>query len=359
MGKEYPKWIDEYAKSVHNAFINMMPGNWGPLDFFEFFRCSNGTFLNKISQAVKAVKTKNYSKKEIAESFSSPSALRCAFLFLVLEYLYSKPKDKKQFKEIAEFFVEILDYIMKKDMFSCHSNIVHSEEEIKNILNTIPWIAADPQTTRELGKLYNSANSLAYSLYRDFFPQDSLEIYGPYNASKKFGDDTILLIKHFSKLLPKELWPDINYEYKDIKIYQVFKNVKFKCELIGMHSIYDGDIINNTKFIAIKINNKFIKTDDIKKISQKLAEITTKQIQVYDSMSLEQIKYKTLEWECYQFINFFKLADMDWKPTEGMIEAVKDKNIGDRCILEEFPSTLDEFVKSTDHEVYWLKDLYK
>lgn len=257
-----------------------------------------------------------------------------------------------------EFFVDILDYMMQEDMFSCHSNIVHNKEEIKNILDTIPWISANPQMTRELGKLYMSTTALAFALYRDFFPQDSHEIYGPYDASEKFGKGSILLIKHFPKLLPRELWPKLDYEYKDIKIYQVLKDVKFRCEIIGMHTIYEGNIIDNTIALAVKVNDKFINIDDMKTIREKIAEIATDQIQVYDSMSFEEIKNKFLEWECYQFVDFFKLAGIDWKPTKEMIEAVKDRNISDRCILEEFPS-FEEYTTSPEHEIYWLKDLYK
>ena len=65
-----------------------------------------------------------------------------------------------------------------------------------------------------------------------------------------------------------------------------------------------------------------------------------------------------MEWECYQFADFFKLAEMSWKPTEEMVEAVKNKGIGDRTILETFP-IFDEYISSPEHEIYWLKNLYK
>lgn len=356
--EKYPQWVDEFAKSMHNSFVNMVPGDWGPLDYFEYMKYSNNAFFDKLLQAIKIIKAEEYSKKEIAKTFSCPSALRCAFLFLTMEYRYSDPKNKEKFKEIAEFFVAILSSMMKEDTFCSSRNIAHSDEEIEGVLKSTSWNSADPIIARELGKFYNSCAALAFALYRDFFPQISHEIYGPYDASSKFGKDTILIIKHFPKLLPKELWPDLDYEYKDIKIFQIFRNIKFKCELIGMHTIYEGDIIHNTAAYAVKINDTFADIEQIKKASEEIAEITTEQIQVYDSMNIQEIKNKCLEWECYQFADFFTLVGMDWKPAKEMVDAIKNKNIGSRTTLETFPS-FEEYVSSPEYEVYWLKDLYQ
>lgn len=358
MNKEkYPKWIDEFAKSIHNAVINVIPASWSTPDVFKFVSYLNGSFLRKIYQAIIIIKEKGYSEEEIAKSFSCPSTLRWALWLFAIEYQHTQSKDKDQFKEIMEFFVGILKHIMQEDIFSYHSNIAHNSREIKEILETTPWIAADPQITREAGKLYNSSTALAFALYRDFFPQDSHEVYGPYNAESKFGENTILVIKHFPKIHPSELWPELNHKYKDVKIFQIIKGVKFKCDIIGMHTIYEGDIINNTPALAVIINGKFATIDGIKSASQEIAQIATDQFQVYSSMSFDQIKEKLLEWECYQFLNFFELAGIDWKPTKEMIDAIKNKDIGDKTIMETFPP-FKEYVNSPEFEIYWLKDLY-
>ncbi len=356
--EKYPKWIDEFAKSIHNSVINVIPASWSTPDCFKLVSYLNGSFLQKIHQAITIIKEKNYSKKEIAKSFSCPSTLRWTLWLFALEYQHTQSKNKVQFKEIMEFFVGILNHIMQEDVFSYRSNIAHNSKEIEEILETTPWIAASPQITREVGKLYTSSTALAFSLYKDFFPQDSHEVYGPYTAETKFGENTILIIKHFPKIHPDELWPELNYRYKDIKIFQIIKDVKFRCDMVGMHTIYEGDIINNTLMLAVMINGKFITINEIKSTSQEVAQIATNQFQVYDSMSLDQIKEKLLEWECYQFFNFFKLAGMNWKPTKEMLEAIKDKKVGDRYELEEFPS-FDEYTTSPEFEIYWLKDLYK
>ena len=355
---KYPKWIDDFAKSIHNSVTNAIPASWSTPDCFKLVSYLNGSFLEKIYQAITIIKEKNYSKRKIAKSFSCPSILRWTLWLFALEYQHTQSKNKVQFKEITEFFVDILNYIMQKDIFSRRSNIAHNSEEIEEILKTTPWIIANPQITREAGKLYTSSAALVFALYRDFFPQDSHEVYGPYNAENKFGENAILIIKHFPKIHPSELWPELNHKYKDVKIFHIMKDVKFKCDIIGMHTIYKGDIINNTLAFAVMINGKFITIDEIKLASQEIAQIATDQFQVYDFMSSGQIKEKLLEWECYQFVDFFKLANMDWRPTKEMLEAIKNKEIPNKCKLEEFPD-LEEYLKSPKYEIYWLKDLYK
>ena len=70
--KKYPAWIDEFGESIHQAFSNMIPSNWGPVNPFEFFTIQNGTFFNKLHIAIKIIKEKKVRINIIAESFSSP-----------------------------------------------------------------------------------------------------------------------------------------------------------------------------------------------------------------------------------------------------------------------------------------------
>ena len=348
---KYPEWIDEYAKSLHNAFKNMFPASWGPVDVFAVVGALNGTFIDKVHEAIQNVNNEPVDK--LAKCFSCPSTIRVALLFLVTEYHHCKNKDKEKFKEVAEFLLKILNHIMKKDVFSYSSNIVHGKEEINELVNGVPWKAGNPRDARELGKLYNSCAALSCSLYRDFYPQESNEIYGPYELSS----DTILLIKHFPKINPVELWPKFNLKYKDIKIYQIYKDLKFKCEIIGMHSIYEGNTINGLVKYAVEVDGKFVDIEEVKRLAEEIAEIATKQAVIYENMNQEELVKKVLEWNCYQFYQLFKLANMSWKPTKEMLEAVKGKKFPERAEFPTFPE-FKEYTTSKDFDVYWLKDLY-
>lgn len=357
--KKYPDWIDEYAKSFHNSFSNMVPITWGPTDAVELIGKFNGLYLSKIYNAITEIKKQNIPMDKVAKSFSGPSILRLIMYWVVSEYVPNKQKNKEQFRKTMEFLVEVLRHMVKKDIFAYESNIAHSVDEVNNILNTTKWSEGDKFSARELGKLYNSLASLVFALYRDYFPQDSHEVYGPYDASKKFGKDTILLIKHFPKIKCVELWPEMKkLKYRDVKIFQVFKDVKFKCELIGMHSIYEGDLINGLISYAVIVDGEYVNDiEQIKVLSDYFAEIATKQSTVYDRLSKEELKEKILYWLCYQAIDFFKLAGIDWKPTGEMILAIKDIDVADRYEMEYCPS-FEEYTTSQEFEIYWLKDLY-
>ncbi len=358
--QKYPKWIDEYAKAFHNGFANMIPCSWGPVDLYAMLGFLNGAFLSKLYDAVSKLKKDKIPLERVATTFPSPSGFRVAFYWAILEYQLSNPKNKKQFREMLEFFIDILRVLIKRDIFAYESNIAHSPDEIKEILDNTPWQSGNPATARELGKLYNSLAALVFALYKDFFPQDSHEIYGPYDASGKFGEGATLLVKHFPKIKPVELWPEMkDLKKSEIKIFQVYnKNVTFKCELIGMHSIYEGDLINNLVSWAVMADGEFIgDVQKIKEMSNYFAEVTMRHSVVYDNMTTEELKQKTLEWLCYQFVYFFQLAGMDWRPTTEMVEAVRNKEIASRFELDSAP-TYEEYATSPDFEVYWLKDLY-
>lgn len=359
MVKKYPQWIEEYTYAYHNGFAHVVPCSLGPIDAYAVLGFLNGEFLAKLHKAIVVMKKKNLPITEIVKSFPSPSGFRMAIYFAMVEYQYSNDKNKIQFRETLDFLLEVLRRIAKEDMFVYESNIVHTSKEIKGILDNTPWVNGEPVVARELGKLYSSLAALVFALYCDYFPQESHEIYGPYDVSEKFGKSTTLVVKHFPKIRPVELWPDIaELKHVEVKLFQVYKDVSFKCELMGMHSIYGGSLINNLVAYAISIDGIFVSDpQEIKRLSEYFAEIATKQSMVYEGMSKEELKKKVLEWLCYQFVYFFPLADMDWKPTQMMLDAVKDKEVAERFVLTQAP-TYEEYSTSPDFEVYWLKDLY-
>lgn len=358
--EKYPKWIDEFTHAFHNGIAHMTPCSWGPVDGYAVFGFLNGTFLSKLHKAIIVIKQQNIRISEVAKCFPSPSGLRIGIYWLMVEYEFSNPKDKGQFREVLEVLLEVLRFLVKRDIFAYESNIVHEPNEIDGVLRHTPWSKGDAITARELGKLYNSLAALVFALYRDFFPQDSHEIYGPYDASATFGEDAMLLVKHFPKIRPVELWPEISaFNCSDVKIFQVYKHVSFRCELVGMHSMYEGDLMNGLVAYAVSIDGAFVNDpQEIKKRGEYIAEIATKQSLVYEMLSKEELKKKMLEWYCYQFVYFFQLANLDWRPTKSMLEAVKGKAVADRFESTESP-TYEEFANSPDFEPYWLKDLYQ
>lgn len=359
--KNYPKWIDDYARAIHQAFLNMTPLYVGSIDVFYIARLLEGTFLDKVYQAIKIIKNKNYSLAEIAKSFATLATLRIQIYWLMLEFLGAKNIiDRKTLRESIDFFVEILYFAAKKDAFGYNSGIRHSQAEIESLLQNLNLKKANPVIAREIGKFYNSLVSLVFALYDDFLPQDSHEVYGPYDVSKIYGKGYFLLIKDFPKIKPVELWPKASeLKHQKVTIYQIYSGIKFRCELIGMHSVYEGDPVNNLKFYYAVVDGKAVnEKEKIKELTNYFSDESIKQAQVLAGLSQEQLKLKGLEWLMYQLKDFFKLANMDWRPTKEMWQKIKDKNIPKKFDLPRFPA-YDEFVNSPEYEVYWLKDLYK
>lgn len=352
-------WVDECAKAIHRAFSNMVPSSWVP-DGFSVLGLLQGAFIEQLHLAVINLKRKGVPIAVVAHSFSNPSTLHAALYFANVEYRNHKNKDKVAYKETVEYLVELIYFLAKKDPWIERSNIVHSPEEITALLETTPFLDGNQDISKELGRLYVSSVSLAYSLYGDFFPQEACDIYGPYDVSKQYGAGAILLIKHFPKLTPEDLWPQIyNREYSDVKIIQIYKNIEFACEFIGMHSLYKGDTHNNLITYAVSANGSFIQdTDSIKQLRTTLAEKATEQSKIRDAMTKEDIKNKFLYWLGYQYNEFFKLADMNWKPTPKMLDAIKNKEIPDKLVMTSMPP-YDEFIKSPDWEIVHLKELYR
>lgn len=359
--ENYPKWIDDYAKAFHQAFLNMVPLYVGSIDVFYIARLLEGAFLAKVYQAIKIIKNKNYSLAEIAKSFATLATLRTQIYWLMLEFLGAKnTADRKALRESVDFFAEILYFAAKKDAFGYDSSIRHSQAEIDSLLGNLNFEDGNPEVARELGKLYNSLVSLIFALYDDFLPQDSHEIYGPYDVSKIYGKGHFLLIKDFPKIKPVELWPEASeLKHQKATIYQIYSGIKFRCELIGMHSVYEGDPVSNLKFYYAAVDGKAVnEKEKIKELTNYFSDESIKQAQVLAGLSQEQLKLKGLEWLMYQLKDFFKLADMDWRPTKEMFDKIKDKDIPAKFRLDKFPP-YNEYINSPDYEVYWLKDLYK
>ena len=356
----YPAWVDEYSRSIYQAFTHMLPGDWGPLDLmFSILPALDGSFLHKLHEAVVIAKEKGLSPEKAAAYFPSPSSLNAAMFFGVLEYNQSDKSNRQDVRETFDYFVAVLERLHKTDTWIHDANIVHTVPQIEDILKNPDWIPATRQDARELGKLNNSSSALAYALYRDFFPQETHEVYGPYDASSCYGEGTILVIKEYPELHPVDLWPEIaDSTIRKVKVLQIYRGISMRCEAWGLHSIYEGDLLNGLAQYAVEINGQPVQDiPKIKETADYLARIATKHMELYERMSKEDLKEKFLEWLCYQFHDFFKAVDMDWRPTEQMLSAIRGKEIRERFILDSVGS-YEEFCGDPKWGILALKDLY-
>lgn len=361
MDAKYPEWIDEYARSSHQAFSKMMPCSWGPVDAFAVLEHTHPSFFERLHLTITRLKAMQVLLRDVARSFSSHSTIRVALWYIASVYMLTRYKDVQKVREIIEFLVAVLYAGSEEDAFGQNYNKVHTPAEVQTFLNELEWQDGSVVAARELGKLYTSGACVVFALYRDFFPQDSNEIYGPYDVSEKFGEGSILTIKHFAKIRPIELWPQTeSMRYRDIKLYQVFnKHVSFRIEMAGMHPVTEGSLVENLTAYALVIDGKQI-TDlaQIKEIRTYLEARAVEYAALYDTMTPGDINKKFLEWLNFQFFGLCTLAGTDWRPTPEMYAAVEHLIVPDRYESDSFPS-FEEFMESPEFEPYWLKSLYR
>lgn len=362
MNEKYPAWIDEYACSIHQAFSGMVPAKWSSLDGYKVFAAFQGASIFRLRDLALALSAHGKTPAEQFKLFSTPSTIRNATLFLAWEYKDVRdktPEMRAAARTVFDWLDSILSAGMREDKWVMDKNIVHTPEEIAALLRDTPWITNNTQAVRDAGKLYVSTAAMSFALYRDFFPQVAHEVFGPYDASSSYGEGAELLIKYFPKIRPVELWPEVaDFPHESVTVYQIIRGVKFRCEFIGMHSLYDGPIVPNTLASAVKADDRFVRAEEIKPLASLIAERATAYSSLYEKLDVLETKRKFVEWEMYQFIKLFDAAGMDWRPTDAMLAPILAADIPMGIQLDSFPS-LEDFKTSNDHEVYWLKDLYR
>ena len=243
--------------------------------------------------------------------------------------IYGPRGTKKKVKEIMDFFVKVLKAKNKRDIFAIKENICHSRKEIDQLMKNIKWLKGTPEISKTLGKLYLGLSSLVIALMNDWCTDNGIEVFGPYDVSKQFGSDTILVIREFPRLIPVELWPHSkNYKYKQVKIYTVYKNIKLEVEFVGCHTIFEGNLSENLLKFALTVDREYIgnpKTiDNLSDYFIKLAEGQQKRVK---DLSFEDLKRKIIAQEFYQLKDFFDLVGIDFKPPSEFIKRIKDKKL--------------------------------
>ena len=339
-----PSWIEEYTFAFHRGFANMMPCSWGPIDGMAMLASLDGTFLDKLHQAITRVSAHPLSREELRALFPSPSGLRIAISFTITEYAHSHTKNVQAYRETLTWLVQALQTLIPEDTFAAESNRLHTPEEISSMLKSTAWQTADPTRARNLGRLYNSLSASVLALSTDFFPQNIHDVFGPYAASERFGANTILTIKYFPAF--------------GVELQQIYRDVRFRCELIGAHALYEGNVIQNMVAYALLVDGK--EENDPTKIATLTAAFAEQAMQDAErlsQMSMDDKKELFLTKLCEPFAGLFPLTKMDANPTPKMREAVREKEINTRYELAAMPD-YETYLSDPAFEGYWLREVF-
>lgn len=315
------KFIYSFLKAVGNMDISTLE----PMSNFMFHPLFAKEWVDKIEQVIEFVEKENLSFEDIAKLISGPSHLRAQFFFLLCDLKCAKTEKEKRIK-IANFWNVVLKKKAVEDEYGEESNIVHTKDDIKNLIWDVRFNQGNEEIGKEIGRLYSAGYHLVNGLYTDFYTDFGVECFGQYILD----NDHILVIRQFNDLNPKELWPEIDSPCERLTIHTIYKNIKFRCDAISVHSIFEGDTIKNLVRWAIEIDGRFIDSiGQINNLREKLENESIKQWKRLISLEFEKLKEKGLFIRGYVFKDLFEKLRLDWKPSKEMLNVVKGKKFVD------------------------------
>jgi hypothetical protein len=238
--------------------------------------------------------------------------------------------------KLFNFFMDMLECMAVKDTYGFESNILKDKAQVIETLVRIKPRRATPEKARLLGKLYNVAYNLGCGFFLDFYLDYSMEAEGPYDVSQVYGPGAIMVIKRMMHLKPTAIWPtSARGMANDITIYSIYRNVKFKTDLISVHSVYEGDPINDLVDFAVEVDGRMVYSkEEIAELTMALEKEAPAQWLKLTGMPFEDIKVKGLEIRCFGMKRLFEKVGMDWRPEPEMVAAVKGKPFADNSFWQ-------------------------
>src|SRR3989344_283291 len=222
--------IEIFLKAIEEGFTGINPKTFWPLNggqidaYFDINESLDMYYrLNKLRESL--------SVAEIAQIMPSADIIR---IFLEHNAIIGlKVADKVGAAKISAeervkytlFLFEILKQKVKNDIFCLDGkNLLLSKDEVSKIISECPWNQPqNEEEKRKIASLVVTANNLCYTLFYDIFAAGGFHIHGPYNAVQRFGNDTILLIREYHCLNPREIWPQLKMPYRQLRMYLEYK----------------------------------------------------------------------------------------------------------------------------------------
>ena len=336
-----PDWIQPLAESSYQLFANHDPQSHLPFNAWGLHPLYADLWLQKIHEMIVKFKEKGFKIEDNLDFFSNLSSTRFIALNNIIQYHISDMNDPKMLVEIEDFFVNSLKIRAKEDLFAFDKNIELNEEQLDRMISKRPLVKASIDESKELGKIMVALASLTHGLYNDWCTDFNYEISGPY-----YKNNRMILIRSFPDSCPKDIWPEIVWSYKDFSIITEYENLTAKVALIGCHIVYSDSIIERLTGYNFQIDGKEISgLENLKKLREELMPIAAGQYEKFMGMDLENQKIKFIWQEHYQLKKLFELVGMDWRPSEEMLDRVRNKEL----IKDVFPNykmTLEKYMET-------------
>lgn len=325
--EKYMKWIDEFSRASFGLYSGNTISAFQPLDFFHYYGLWYDLWLERIIKAMEKINAENRSYEELKDILPTTSNLRALIQKAIPAYIGSDRSKKELYARYTNFVARMLIESCPEDPFGLSRTPLYSNQKIKTIIKVTNWQPASPIEARMMGKLITAAGSLVHGLYNDVVTDFGWDTYGPFDDVLWKEAKYTMLIRNFSDLQPGDLWPQkLMASIKSFKIYQLYQGVKWATSYVGCHTVVKkGDPIDGLKYYSIIADDKQLSTPKVNDLINELAERAEKIYLEIRKKDFEELKLMVMLQECYQLKAMFEKANIDWKPTPLMIEAVKNK----------------------------------
>ena len=317
--------IELFLKAIEESFTVINPKTFWPLNggqidaYFDLDESLDMYHrLNKLREKL--------SVAEIAQIMPSADIIR---IFLEHNAIIGlKVADKVGVAKISAeervkytlFLFEILKQKVKNDIFCLDGkNLLLSEPEVSRILSQSAWNQPhNEDEKRKIASLVVTANNLCYTLFYDIFVAGGFHLHGPYDASRKFGTDTILLVREYHHLNPREIWPHLEMPYRQLRMYLVYKNLDLKINFAN-HPTSTTSVGDKLIAYRIYLDDREIRLEDIdgyniEALIRLFEKISSLQIKKINGLSdLDKVR-KGAEIAYFLFKDLREEMGDQWKP---------------------------------------------
>ena len=322
-----PDWIDDAITGMIRSSDSMDFGTLHPFSHLEFHPLFSQEWIDWLTQIMEVAAKQGVQPRALGEAMTPNTTAFDQLYFTLLDKKTAKLQREKRLK-LAHFLHEMGLYWLKEDHYSIGGkHIIHTPEQVKSMMSTIPFHHGSTEIARLLGRIYSAAYQMTNGLYGDLYMSHSAGTHGPYDVSQKFGKGAILVIKDFLNLRPVELWPDAHSIIHDwVRMYAVYKDVYFSTSYFSCHSVYEGDPIKGLVAWAFEADGTWI-TDilALEKIRFNFEDNAVQKWKRLLSLDFETLKAQGLRMRCYMFNKVCKMLGMQWEPPQSMVLAVKGK----------------------------------
>lgn len=317
-------WIKSHARGSFALYAGNVIAAFQPLDFYHFFPLWYEKWVERMARAIRVLELETKKYHEIRHLLPCPSGIRGVLTKIIPAYLGSERKNPGDFQTVANFLATMLQQACPDDPFAQRANPFHSPQQIEELMSTVFWQPATPNTARAQGRLVAAAGSLMHGLYNDVVTDYAWDGYGPYKVQYQ-GEEYTLLIRHFPDMQPRELWPvSVMPKCKEIVIYSLYQEVEWEIAALGCHTVTkSGNPVEGMRYHAVMIDGQAVSNERLDNLIAQLAEKAEKvyrKIRTLDDVSLKQ---KVMLQECYPLKNMLKQAGIEWRPTSDMLHACR------------------------------------